>query len=379
MKYMGSKSRLLRNGLSDILLAEATKAHRVVDLFCGAASVSWFAATNIHKPVYAYDLQKYAVILASAVVKRSKSLTDSQLDDLWLDRVEPSRSRFKGWKLAHDLDSSNINIETWQQQARELCASNIAAKSSLIWRCYGGYYFSPTQSLTLDAMLRSIPEQDELRDICLAAVIIAASQCAASPGHTAQPFKATGATAKHLSELWSRDPILYAKKAVTKLISLKALSPGNAALGDANIVAAQLRSSDLVFVDPPYSGVQYSRFYHVLETIARGNCAKVEGEGRYPPSSERPNSTYSRKSSALESITNLLQSLASKKCTVILTFPKKECSNGLSGDRIEELAKEYFHVNNKCIESRFSTLGGNDKIRSSRMTLDELVLVLRSS
>ena len=103
------------------------------------------------------------------------------------------------------------------------------------------------------------------------------------------------------------------KKAVTKLISLKALSLGNAALGDANIVASEVRTSDLVFVDPPYSGVQYSRFYHVLETIARGSCEKVEGEGRYPPYSERPNSTYSRKSSALESIINLLQSLCLEK------------------------------------------------------------------
>ena len=77
MKYMGSKRWMLKNGLGDILRREAEPASRVVDLFCGGSSVSWFVATELKKPVIACDLQQYATTLASAVVKRKPSLPTS--------------------------------------------------------------------------------------------------------------------------------------------------------------------------------------------------------------------------------------------------------------------------------------------------------------
>ena len=182
-------------------------------------------------------------------------------------------------------------------------------KFSLIWRCYGGHNFSPTQALSFDSMLRSLPDDSEYRELCLAAVIIAASNCVAAPGHTAQPFKATQTAAAYLRYSWERDPFRYARTALKKLCPLHATKPGNAIVADANQVAKELDSKDVVFVDPPYSAVQYSRFYHVLETIARGACSKVEGVGRYPPPEERPNSCYSKKSISAQTIEDLLRTL----------------------------------------------------------------------
>ena len=42
---------MLENGLGELLEAQAESASRIVDLFCGAASVSWFAATILKKPI----------------------------------------------------------------------------------------------------------------------------------------------------------------------------------------------------------------------------------------------------------------------------------------------------------------------------------------
>ena len=374
---MGSKNKLLRNGLGDILLSEATNANRVVDLFCGGSSVSWFAATRLKKPILAYDLQSYAVTLAAAVVNRSIPLTFPMLDKLWLNRVKITRIRLKGWRLANELDSANVAIGIWKQRAEELCSSSDVADTSTVCRCYGGHYFSPTQALTFDAMLRALPKEVELRNICLAAAIIAASECAAAPGHTAQPFKANASAGRYLDESWSKDPLACACKALIKLVPLHALVKGDAIVGDANEVAKALDSRDLVFIDPPYSNVQYSRFYHVLETIARGRCKKVDGVGRYPKFDERPNSRYSRKSSSLQAINDLLQTLATNGCSVILTFPKFECSNGLSGEMLEDLASQYFSFESRSVYSQFSTLGGNKINRTARQYSDELILVLR--
>ena len=377
MKYMGSKRAMLENGLGGLLRAESESASRVVDLFCGAAFVSWFAATNLGKPVVAVDLQRYAAVLAGCVVKRTKPTSVDSISKLWLYKAMSTRARFKNWREASALDGRKLNTASWRKRAQHLCESDMSGTSPLVWRCYGGHYFSPIQALSFDAMLRTLPEEDDLRDLCLAATIIAASHCAASPGHTAQPFKATRTAAPYLREAWLRDPFAHARQALMELCPLHAARRGEALTADANEAATRLRSDDLVFVDPPYSAVHYSRFYHVLETIARGECSAVSGVGRYPPPSERPNSAFSRKDKARTAMQSLLETLSERGCTVVLTFPKNQCSNGLSGREIESTARHYFDVTKRSVKTRFSTLGGNTSNRVARQASDELMLVLK--
>lgn len=377
MKYMGSKRAMLRNGLGDLLRSESSDAGRVVDLFCGAASVSWFVATELKKTAIAFDLQEYAAVLAAAVVQRREPLNPATVLAEWLVPAKKACCRMPGWKDASRLDAKAPNTATWRKRSQELCNCNIGAEDSLIWTKYGGHYFSPIQAIALDAMLKTLPDRRRLRDVCLASTIIAASQCAASPGHTAQPFKATRTAGRYLREAWKRDPFAYARQAVEVLCPLYATKVGQARVADANEAAKTLSAGDLVFLDPPYSGVHYSRFYHVLETIARGHCGNVEGVGRYPPPSERPNSAYSRKDKSSDAMNDLLNTLADRRCSVVLTFPKDRCSNGLSGDAIEEMARTYFEVARKSVKTRFSTLGGNAANRAARKMSDELMLVLK--
>lgn len=376
MKYMGSKRIMLQNGLGDILMAETEAASRVVDLFCGAGSVSWFAAVNLRKPVLSCDLQKYAAILAGSVVKRTRPVNAQDITELWLSRAFKKRYRLNGWGESKKLDTAGYSTKLWREYAQELCSSDTISNSPLIWRHYGGHYFSPTQALSFDAMLRTLPENDELNDLCLAAVIIAASHCVASPGHTAQPFKATQTGSPHLREAWLRDPFYYVRKALGKLCPMHAAKRGNTIVADANEIAEKLNKKDVVFIDPPYSAVQYSRFYHVLETIAGRKSSYVEGVGRYPPLKERPNSLYSRKAQSEQAISSLLSILSKNKCKAILTFPEDECSNGLSGSKIEEIARQFFRVESKIVKSKFSTLGGNKTNRAAKKISKEIIFIL---
>lgn len=368
---------MLQNGLGELLRAESSSADRVVDLFCGAGSVSWFAAADLGKAVMACDLQAYATVLASAVVSRTAALDPLRLEKTWINAAKASRARMRGWKQAEELDYASINTATWRKRAQELCESDAAAAGSLVWTKYGGHYFSPTQSLSFDAMLKSLPTGKQDRAVCLAAVIISSSRCAAAPGHTAQPFKATRTAGRYLREAWKRDPFDYAVQALKEVCPLHATTKGIASTADANEVAQSLDAGDLVFLDPPYSGVHYSRFYHVLETIARGQCGAVDGVGRYPPPKERPNSAYSRRDKSTDAMNHLMATLARRGCRVVVTFPRDECSNGLSGVSLEALAKQYFFVARKSVKTRFSTLGGNTSNRAARKVSDELMLVLK--
>ena len=376
MKYMGSKRSLIDNGLGTLISESAESSTRFVDLFCGASSVAWFAAHQLHKQVLACDLQEYAVVLSSSVIERSQPVERNSIEADWIGRTREVLKALGPWKQAVDLDSKNLEIHPWHSLAQQLCKAYQADLSLLVFRCYGGYYFSPSQALAFDAMLQALPADRHHKKLCLAAVIIAASNCVASPGHTAQPFKATATAGRYLREAWLRDPFLYVSKALQRLCPLYSQEPGQAYVGDANQVAHKLSSDDLVFVDPPYSAVHYSRFYHVLETMARGTCATVSGEGRYPPPSDRPTSLYSQKSKSKKAITELLATLSANGCRAIVTFPGKQCSNGLSGEEIESIARECFRVDRKSIRSKFSTLGGNKVHRTARHQFEEYILML---
>ena len=379
MKYMGSKRSLIDNGLGMLISEAAKSSTRFVDLFCGASSVSWFAANRLHKQVLACDLQEYAVVLASSVVERSQPVDGDSIEEAWIGRARGILQSLGPWKQALDLDSRNLEIHPWQSLSQQLCKGYEADLSLLVFRCYGGYYFSPSQALAFDAMLKALPVDQQCKKLCLAAAIIAASNCVAAPGHTAQPFKATATAGRYLREAWLRDPFLYVTKALQRLCPLYSQQPGQAYVGNANQVAHKLNANDLVFVDPPYSAVHYSRFYHVLETMARGSCATVSGEGRYPPPSDRPASLYSQKSKSNKAIADLLATLSGNGCRVIVTFPGKQCSNGLSGDEIENIAGEFFRVERKSIRSKFSTLGGNKIHRTARHQLEEYILMLTTT
>lgn len=375
MKYMGSKRIMLTNGLGTLIKNEASNHKRVVDLFCGAASVSWFAAQNTERPVLACDLQSYSTVLASAVLSRMEPIDDNSLIQQWLGDVESGRARLSTWKAALELDLARWNTVTWAKRSRSLCETEVA--NCIIWNRYGGYYFSPTQALTFDAMLKALPDKEPLRSVCLAATIIVASQCAASPGHTAQPFRATRTAGPFLREAWQRDPLEFAKKALQKLCPQHSYLLGEIRIGDAVEIASSLKDTDVVFVDPPYSDVHYSRFYHVLETIARGDCGKVSGAGRYPPPEERPFSAFSRKTESQAAFSLLLSNLSKSGCTVILTFPADKCSNGLSGAMVLEEAGRYFKIKERQVKTRFSTLGGNNTHRVARQLSNEMILLLR--
>ncbi|MBN1900590.1 DNA adenine methylase, partial [Candidatus Sumerlaeota bacterium] len=178
---------------------------------------------------------------------------------------------------------------------------------------------------------------------------------------------------------WNKDILIYTRKALSIISPRFAIVKGNAFVADAIATAKILKDGDLAFIDPPYSGVQYSRFYHVLETIARGEAIAVFGTGRYPDRALRPQSRFSLKRHSQKELWNLLKTISDKKIKAILTFPSHECSNGLSGTIIQEMAKELFDVKVNIVESKFSTLGGNNKSgtgREAKRITKELILTL---
>lgn len=369
---MGSKRQMLANGLGTLLKEEATSSKTFWDLFCGSGAVSWFVAEQTRTRVHAGDLQGFAVLRTKAVVERTQIFpADSLLD--WLRQAEKLRTEHRLWPTLAAFEHPRFGRAT-VERARSVCS---AEPAETFCHAYGGHYFGPRQALTIDCLISTLPIQPAARVLCKAALVAAVSRCAASPGHTAQPFQPTPRALPYIKRIWTLDPLEETEREIMSLRNLKANRKGQAEVADANTLAKEVRTGDLVFIDPPYSGVQYSRFYHVLEAISEEVAPAVFGAGRYPPHGERPQSDYSKLSKSARALSQLLETLADREAKVVLTFPTGECSNGLSGAEIEKIARDRFSIRRREVVGTFSTLGGNNVLRTSRTPANELLLLLR--
>ncbi|QJW91596.1 adenine methyltransferase [Spirosoma taeanense] len=358
---------MLKNGLGALLLSQAETANRVFDPFCGSAAVTWFIAQKTSKTVFAGDLQKYSVDLANSVLLRTAPLSQVQHRKITLCISEAKKNYFYLYNKTHltqSVECVDYNIK-------------LSINSPFnITRAYGGYYLSYNQAIMIDMLLNNLPDDEDLKSIMLSAIIEATSQCVAAPGHTAQPFKPRNKGLKAIMEAWRRDPIIYTERAINKLSLIHAKQVGEASITDANHLLKNLEENDLVFLDPPYSGVHYSRFYHVLESVARNEPIEVSGTGRYPSPSHRPKSDFSLRSKSSDAIENIFATISERKAKAIITYPAEGTSNGLSGLGIKEIARKYFNVKKELVKGRFSTLGGNNLNRPARLLSTELILLL---
>jgi adenine-specific DNA methylase len=371
MKYMGSKTSMLANGLGELVLREAEGTSRVVDLFTGSGAVACFVAERLDVPVLAVDLQGYATALAATTIERTRTIDETKLTSDWIENAKAIATESVQWRSWTAPKRRLLQREVFE--ARALCAR---VPGDVVWSAYGGYYFSPHQAEAFDVLRGSLPADADQRRLALGSLIVAAGRCAASPGHTAQPFRPTAGGRLAILEAWSRDPFEEVAKAIKDFNPRFAKRVGETRVGDAMSTIADLEEGDLVIVDPPYSAVHYSRFYHVLETIWNGQPFEPEGAGRYPPLPTRPSSDFSLKTKAKTAVELLLRQLAERRVRVILTFPSGDSSNGLSGATVKLLAEANFAVKQEEVKGRFSTLGGNGVHRAARHPSSELILLL---
>jgi adenine-specific DNA-methyltransferase len=373
VKYMGSKRWMLSNGLGTLLVRRSANAERFVDLFSGTAAVSWHVADHQDVPVLAADLQSYSSVLARAVLDRTQELHSPRTVSNWIERAQARSQDNELWPAAEKASRGRLS-------ARKVLAARALCKDAegIVTSSYGGYYFSVQQAIMIDSLRETLPKREPGRTLCLATLIWAITRCVASPGHTAQPFQPTSTALPFIAEAWERDVLQAVGDVFPMIAARKANVRGEAMVGDAKDVAESvIAEGDLVFVDPPYSAAQYSRFYHVLETVAQGSCGAVSGEGRYPPPSERPRSLYSLRSRAPQALAELLDALGHTGCEVVMTFPQQQCSNGLSGEAVIDLAKQWFEVDVSSVVMRHSTLGGNNLQRAARRSSRELIMLMQ--
>ena len=311
LNYLGSKLRLLDYIEENVRKVTPDDAG-VCDLFAGSGCVSYKLSKLF--PVVACDIQHYSKVICDALLQPctlTKETTkafiseikdiNSKLRDAFTPLIELEDGAIKNEDLelltdivehgsleVYNLENTESKIAPIQNQVHEkLKKAGLVGKKSLISRYYGGVYFSYSQAVQIDVIMDAIRHYPNTADknVLLAALLSTTSDIACTVGkHFAQPIKARDSKGKIKKLVYNKaikdktvDVTALFEEWLDKYVSLPKGKYNNTILQGDYLECLKTLPDNIrtVYADPPYTRDHYSRFYHVLETMALDDVPEI--------------------------------------------------------------------------------------------------------
>lgn len=413
VQYLGNKLRVLDHiteAAGELIGSEGS----VVDLFTGTSVVAQALAHRGYS-VTALDTQNYARIFAAAtlgigrnddvecpaeeLLEETKSLFHEPGFAPWAAIAASERSSIKAGDLAALRSLYEELPLAWRDSEHphhrlvlEGDGGSAFDRLPLITSVHAGSYFGVDQALTIDA-LRHVIERRRLKGTlsdwqacaALTGLMSATSSAVHSAGkHFAQPLTAgSGTNVQFRSKRILEDRRVCIGSAfifACKSLNLRAGQTGNVHRSlqtSAENFLAGVEKSDLYYADPPYTAQQYSRFYHVLETIAEYKIGSLLHGGEATSglyTKERYKSAFSSKAKAGIAFKNMIDSIWNKRGSLLISYSVSSAeSNGNSRmiglDDIVWLAESYYgkkNVSVKRLDHTYRQFNSSDRSNAKR-------------
>ena len=365
-KYMGSKRSILDfviNAINDIY-----KEGTVCDLFAGTSVLS--GALGKLVPIHSNDIQEYSAILSNTYLSNydweqfSPTLLDDILNEV-NNHITNFREQYPNLVYAYSEVmpiKQFVRLEKDQQRLLEYDFNDFPYH--LFVKYYSGTYWSFEQCLWIDALRRVA---DDYRGtpvyyVILSSLMYSMSYCSQSTGHYAQYRDANSESSK-------KDILSYRLRDIKPYFESK-FNQLKEHLGSNNLVhnvtsldyrqcLDAIESGTLVYADPPYAFVNYSRFYHAIETLVRYDYPQVDHKGRYR--SDRHQSPFGRKTEVKKAFKSLFSKIKDKNSELVLSYSN---TGMISLDEILQIATENMGVNYEVYyeeqDYKHSTMGRSD-------------------
>lgn len=397
--YLGSKLRVLHK-IQRAVSAIAPSGQPVCDLFAGSGVVSLALASEWD--VTSVDIQEYSRVLCNGLLHPplNATTTAARLCEQTVNGTLRKRLRSALRDLLiHEkqclADAADVAIEDLCDllEHGSLLPHNgqadippalhtrfTAALSKLkefglstgaetvVTRHFGGRYFSWQQAIDFDGLLAEVHRIEQpSRDFYVAAALVVASDVVNTVGkHFAQPIKlrdANGVPKTHLVRQTLRD------RSLSVFDSYRAACDSLIKLGRTRGKHRAVRSDYLDFLkndptefaafyaDPPYTRDHYSRYYHVLETMALRDdpevaTTKIRSNGMPRLSRgvyrlQRHQSPFCIPSKAAGAFSSLLSRVAMRATPLVLSYSPYQASAGnrprlLTIEQLLKVAKQHF-------------------------------------
>lgn len=391
LNYLGSKLRLL-DFIEENIRRTTPANGGVCDLFAGSGCVSYKLSRTFN--VISCDIQAYSNIICNALL--NKHNIDENDIETFVSSIRNNSSKLKEAFQPLILTEHNAiknkdiktlseilehgSVEVFRIEAFEsslyrlqenvltfLDNNDLMHKTSVISRYYGGVYFSYEQAVEIDIIWNAIRQINDItkKHLYLSALLSTASDIVNTVGkHFAQPIKAKDSKGNikrlvynkaikdktiqvlPLFEQWLKKYILLPKSDL-KHTSMQ---------GDFMDCLSTLPDSvNTIYADPPYTRDHYSRFYHVLETIALDDepeISTVQIHGATHVSNgiyrkDRHQSPFCIRSQAPKAFIDMFKVIADSKRNILLSYSpydetKKTHPRVVTLSQLVSWASEYF-------------------------------------
>lgn len=392
--YQGSKT-----GLVDFIKSGITKYINendvVLDIFAGSGAVS--SALNDDYTVYANDVESYASTICSAILcppelnsdvieelnmnistNKSELIKQENIDEL----IELERGYVDKRNLEGILRLYEEHETVWN--SNEITPEILRAenKNNLFVWYYAGSYFGIEQAVEIDSIIKCISNgSQKKRNFLYACLFNAMNNIVFSrDGHMAQPLNFEKNSKRGFIFRSKSIQEYFIKKVQQQLIDNEQLVESDnetknkifnksfeEILDDNSI----MENVDIVYADPPYTDMQYSRYYHLLNVAkqydypeltktSRGYTVGLYAEGRFQ-------SGLSKKSKAKSDLLLLIEKCKEKNVALALSYAypqdeKKQATNRYtvsikeliditksvySPEEVTVIQKKYNHTNHR--------------------------------
>lgn len=402
IKYMGSKRALAPSIAKKI--GEDHPRSVVLDVFAGMCAVGTELAPK--HPVFTNDIHLFARTVADALFvaepyaptslhARDELLVPFNENKNALSSVLGRRLRAEervlsltttigsGWKCLLQFNDEELQRRLPNKISGLSPLSSYRDNFHLFPYClfasyFASAYFSIGQSIEIDSLRYAIDlAPTKHRSRYLYALIQAASHCAAAPGHFAQfLIPRDRENTRYIARLRTRsvfDRFLAALDSFPRPTCFDR-KRNRTFQSDATLLL-QKRAEELprrkfvIYADPPYSRAQYSRYYHVLETLALYDYPECSSKGRYREG--RFHTDFSRKSRVAIAMEEFIAAAAATEASLYISYPR----NGLLSDAgvsLRDLLKKYYEKVKLVAHEplHHSTMGGAPGAASMRVLED---------
>jgi adenine-specific DNA methylase len=300
VQYLGSKLRAI-DAITGIA-ADLAEFGGFWDAFSGTSVVGQ-AAADAGFAVFATDTQRSSASFATALLgidahTDEVNSFEAMISDL-LQAEHPDEAR---WEISRQIEASFLAncdydglVEFYGQLPQRWRNGGAWSENTPLTTTFAGTYLSLAQAMALDAArsrLECLYQGNEASHWSYAAALTALCHAASEAVHSAgkhfaqpiQPAAVGSANYRFVRNRSFRDrSVSIQAKAADAAAAIVARS-NNTRTHSARVADVLALSTDdlldrgvsVVYADPPYTAQQYSRFYHVLDTLVGGVAEPIQ-------------------------------------------------------------------------------------------------------
>lgn len=370
LKYMGSKREII-DFVKESIYSLEVRDGWLCDLFAGTGIVSGTLKGDYN--IHANDVQQYSSILSYTYLSKLKgNIPVETIKEIYFKAYDLVKEfRLKHSELVFDYSSvtSFEEFQKLEQNQQTLLHQDFDIGFHLFTKYYSGTYWSFDQCIWIDS-IRAVAELYQGKPVyyaILSSLIYSMSYASQSTGHYAQ-FR--DATAENMNDI-----MLYRKKEIWSNFEKKfndVTQNINGNTRDFRVTTLDyidcLRVIDpksIIYADPPYQSVHYSRFYHALETLIKYDYPKVHYKGRYRD--DRHQSPFCKKTTVKKAFSMLFQAVEYKKSHLVLSYSD---TGMISLEEIQKLGKQYLtnHFSYVLEKDHIHSKMGRSDVRNQDVT-----------